>query len=76
MSSILAYVQQVRVSLLPRVALTLQFCMTSDCCHLLCRIVSPCQTVSSTANMSPQILEVDKTRMEIQDWSQMTVICD
>jgi hypothetical protein len=41
--------QQVRVSLLPRVEFTHQFCMTSDCCRLLSRIVSsPVQTVSST----------------------------
>ena len=46
----LSLAQQVRVSL--RLALTLQFCMTSDCCRLL---------------NSPQISEPDKTRLEIQE---------
>ncbi len=41
-------------------------CMTSDCCRLLCRIVSPAQTVSSTSgDKSPQISESDKTRLEM-----------
>ncbi len=39
--------QQLSFSLLPRVELTLKLCSTSDCCRLLCRIVSPVQTVSS-----------------------------
>jgi hypothetical protein len=38
--------KQVKVSLLPRATLTLQFCITSDCCRLLCWIVSPAQTAS------------------------------
>ena len=42
-------------------------CMTSDCCRLLCRIVSPAQTVPSTSGgKSPQISEADKTRLEMQ----------
>jgi hypothetical protein len=69
-------VQQVIVSVLPRVDLTLQFSMTSDSPRLLCRIVSPVQTVSSTVNMSLQISEADKTRMKMQDWMQMPAICD
>ena len=49
--------------------------MTSDCCRLLCRIVSPAQTVPSTSSgKSPQTSEVEKTRMEIQDWIKMPVI--
>jgi hypothetical protein len=70
----LSRAQQVSFSLLPRVALTLQFCKTSDCCCLLCRIVCPSQIVSSTANTSPQISEADKTRLEMQDWLQMSAI--
>ena len=46
------------------------------CLALLCRIVSPAETVSPTTNMSPQISEADKTSLEMQDWLQMTVICD
>ena len=42
-------------------------CMTSDCCRLLCRIVSPPQTVPSTSGGKlPQISEADKTRLEMQ----------
>jgi hypothetical protein len=67
----LSRAQQVSFSLLPCVALTLQFWETSDCCCLLCRIVCPPQTVSSTANTSTQISEADKTRLEMQDWLQM-----
>jgi hypothetical protein len=44
-----------------------KFCMTSDCCRLLYRIVSPAQVVSSTTNMSPLILETDI------DWSDSQV---
>jgi hypothetical protein len=49
--------------------------MTSDCCRLLCRIVSPAQTVPSTSGgKSPQISEAEKTRLEMQDWLQMPAI--
>jgi hypothetical protein len=40
----------------------------------LCRIVSLDQTVSSTRNISAQISEADKTRLEKQDWLQMPSI--
>jgi hypothetical protein len=49
--------------------------MTSDCCRLLCIILSPAQTVPSTSSgKSPQTSVVEKTRMEMQDWLQMPVI--
>ena len=71
-----SHVQQVSF-FLPRVEVTLKLCITSDCCRLLCRIVSPTQTVLSTSDgKSPQISEADKTRLEIQDWLQMSVICE
>ncbi len=70
----LSRVKQVRVSPLPRVALTFQFCITSDFCRLLCRTVPPVKTVSSTSNISPEISEVAKTRREMQDWLQMPSI--
>jgi hypothetical protein len=40
----------------------------------LCRIVSLDQTVSSTRNISAQISEADRTRLEKQDWLQMPSI--
>jgi hypothetical protein len=41
----------------------------------LFRIVSPDQTVPSTSGgKSPQISEADKTRLEMQDWIQMSAI--
>ncbi len=59
-------------------------CITSDCCRSLCMvvtIVSPAQTVSSTANISPVIYahvraisEADKTRLEMQDLLRMPSI--
>ena len=56
------------VHVLPRVEVTLKLCMTSDCCRLSCRIVSPLQTVPSTSGgKSPQISQVDKTSLEMQD---------
>ena len=49
--------------------------MTSDCCRLLCRIVSPAQTVPSTSSgKSPQTSEAEKTRLKMQDWMQMPAI--
>ena len=38
------------------------------------QLVSSAQTVSSKTNMSPQISEADKTRMEMEDWLQMPAI--
>ena len=69
----LSRAEQVSVSLLPRVELTLKLCTTSDCCRVLCRIVSPAQTVPS-GGKSPQTSEADKTRLEMQDWLQMPAI--
>jgi len=69
----LSRAQQVSLSLLPRVDLTLKLCTTSDCCRVMCRIVSPSQTVPS-GGKSPQTSEADKTRLEMQDWLQMPAI--
>ena len=69
----LSRAQQVSLSLLPRVELTLKLCTTSDCCRVLCRIVSPAQTVPS-GGKSPQTSEDEKTSLEIQDCLQMPVI--
>ena len=69
----LSRAQQVSLSLLPRVELTLKLCTTSDCCRVLCRIVSAVQTVSS-GGKSPQTSETEKTRLEMQDWLQMPAI--
>ncbi len=64
--------QQVSISLLRRVEVTGKLCMSSNCCRLLCRIVSPSQTVSSTSSgKSPQTSE---TELELQDCLQMPVI--
>jgi hypothetical protein len=57
-------------SLIP---LTLKHCTTSDCCRVMCRIVSPAQTVSS-GGKSPQTSETEKRRLEIQDYLQMPTI--
>jgi hypothetical protein len=45
------------------VDLTLKLCTTSDCCRVVCRIVSPAQTVPS-GDKSPQTSEDEKTRLE------------
>ena len=51
----------------------IMLCTTSDCCRVMCRIVSPSQTVPS-GGKSPQTSEADKTRLEMQDWLQMPAI--
>ena len=68
----LSRAQQVSISLLPCVELTLKLCTTSDCCRVLCRIVSPAQTVPSGVK-SPQTSETERkttrkvTEQKVQD---------